>query len=74
MRSETLRLRTLIIASLIPAIVVVMLLLAASRTPEPVRPVLLPADTLPGSLTDAEFWKMSSDFSERSGSFLFGSV
>src|SRR5262249_15837355 len=29
------------------------------------------ADTLPASLTDAEFWKMISDFSEKGGTFAF---
>ena len=31
--------------------------------------VALPADTLPSQLTDAQFWKMITDFSEPGGSF-----
>src|SRR5262245_41469704 len=34
-------------------------------------PVLRAADTLPGAISNAEFWKMISDFSERGGTFDF---
>jgi len=34
-------------------------------------PVLHAADTLPSAISDAEFWKMISDFSERGGTFDF---
>jgi hypothetical protein len=32
---------------------------------------LRPADTLPGQLTDAEFWQMVNAFSEPGGSFQY---
>src|SRR6478736_683965 len=34
-------------------------------------PSLVAADTLPQSLTDQEFWRLVSDFSEEGGSFRF---
>jgi hypothetical protein len=37
----------------------------------PQRPVVQAADTLPSTVTDAAFWKMISDFSEKGGTFAF---
>jgi hypothetical protein len=36
-----------------------------------INPVLRAADTLPGSVSDQEYWKMISDFSEPGGTFAF---
>jgi hypothetical protein len=37
----------------------------------PVSPGVRAADTLPSAITDAAFWKMTSDFSEAGGTFAF---
>lgn len=36
-----------------------------------VSPAVRAADTLPSAITDATFWKMTSDFSEKGGTFVF---
>src|SRR5262245_51879400 len=47
----------------IPALTLAAILLTA--------PVFQAADTLPASLTDQEFWKLITDFSEPGGNFVF---